>query len=98
MCLPATIIVVSVLLMVSYSPSCYVLVHPLSSILLILLSCLVVVCVDVGDGLRCMTIVCSEYCCYASSFASSWLKVCMVVLSFCSRMMFIVDASGPVML
>ena len=62
------------------------------------MACLIVVHVDVGDALRCMTIVCFEYQCYACSFAPSWLKVCTVVLSLCSCMMFIVDASGHVML
>ena len=60
--------------------------------------CLLVVHVDVGDGLRCMTAVCPEYRCYACSIASSWLNACMVVLSLCYCMVFIVDGSGHVML
>ena len=60
--------------------------------------CLLVVHVDVGDGLRCMTAVCPEYRCYACSFASSWLNACMVAMLICSCMIFIVDASGQVML
>ena len=51
--------------------------------------CLLVVHVDVGDGLRCMTIVCSEYRRYACFFASSWLNTCMVVLSLCYCMVVI---------
>ena len=65
--------------------------------LLVLVSywaCLVVVNVDVGDGLRCMTAVCPEYRCYACSIASSWLNACMIALLICSCMIFIVDASG----
>ena len=60
--------------------------------------CLLVVHVDVGNGLRCMTAVCPEYCCYACSSASSWLNACVMALLICSCMMFIVDASGHVML
>ena len=56
--------------------------------------CLLVVHVDVGDGLRCMTAVCPEYRCYACSIASSWLNACMMALLICSCMIFIVDASG----
>ena len=56
--------------------------------------CLLVVHVDVGDGLRCMTIVCPEYRCYACSIASSWLNACMMALLICSCMIFIFDASG----
>ena len=59
--------------------------------------CLLVVHVDVGDGLRCMTAVCSECRCYACSIASSWLNACMVALLICSCMIFIVDASGHAM-
>ena len=43
-------------------------------------SCLLVVHVDVGDGPRCMAIVCPEYCWYACSIASSWVNPCMVAL------------------
>ena len=60
--------------------------------------CLLVVHVDVGDGLRCMTAVCPEYRCYAFSIASTWLNAYMMALLICSCMMFIVDASGHVML
>ena len=56
--------------------------------------CLLVVHVDVGDGLRCMTAVCPEYLCYACSTASSWLNACMMAWLICSCMIFIVDASG----
>ena len=53
--------------------------------------------VDVGDGLRCMTIVESERRRYACPFASSWLNACMMALLICSCMIFIVDASGHAM-
>ena len=59
--------------------------------------CLLVVHVDVGDGLRCMTAICPEYRGYACSFASSWLNACMMALLICSCMIFIVDASGHAM-
>ena len=56
--------------------------------------CLLVVYVDIGNGLRCMTVVCTEYHCHAYSIASSWLNACMVALLIYSCMIFIVDASG----
>ena len=59
--------------------------------------CLLVVHVDVGDGLRCMTVVCSECRCCACSIASSWWNACMVALLICSCMIFIVDASSSAM-
>ena len=59
--------------------------------------CLLVVHVDVGDGLRCMTIICSECRRYACSIASRWLNACMVALLICCCMIFIVDASGHAM-
>ena len=59
--------------------------------------CLLVVHVDVGNSLRCMTIVCSECHRYACSIASSWLNACMMALLICSCMIFIVDASGHAM-
>ena len=59
---------------------------------------IIVVHVDVGNGLRCMTAVCPECHCYACSIASSWLNACMIALLICSCMVFIVDASGHVML
>ena len=60
--------------------------------------CLIVVHLDVGDGLRCMTVVCPKYRRYACPFTSSWLNACIMALLICSCMMFIVDASGHVML
>ena len=60
--------------------------------------CLLVVHVDVRDGLRCRTAVCPEYSCYACSIASSGLNACMMALLICSCMIFIVDASGHAML
>ena len=60
--------------------------------------CLLVVHVDVGNGLRCMTTIRPEYRCYTCSIASSWLNACMLALLLCSCMMFMVDASGHVML
>ena len=59
--------------------------------------CLLVVHVDVGDGLRCMTAICLKYHCYACYIASSWLNACMMALLICSCMIFIVDASGHAM-
>ena len=59
--------------------------------------CLLVVHVDVGNGLRCMTAICPEYHCYACSFASSRLNACMMALLICTCMIFIVDASGHAM-
>ena len=53
--------------------------------------CLLVVPVDVGDGLRCITAVCPECHCDACSTASSWLNACIVALLICSCMIFIVD-------
>ena len=73
-------------LLCCYAPGCHALL--VASILFICL-CLLVVHVDVGNGLRCMTAVCPEYRCYACSTASSWLA-----LLICSCMIFIVDASG----
>ena len=82
-------------LLCCYAPSCHTLL--VASILFICL-CLLVVYVDVGNGLRCMTVVCPVYHCYACSIASSWLNACIMALLICSCMMFIVDASGHVML
>ena len=82
-------------LLCCYAPSCHALL--VVSIPFICL-CLLVVYVDVGNGLRCMTAVCPGYRCYACSIASSWLNACMMALLICSCMMFIVDASGHVML
>ena len=59
--------------------------------------CLLVVHVDVGNGLRCMTAVYPEYRCYACSIASRWLNACMMTLLLCSCMIFIVDTSGHAM-
>ena len=42
--------------------------------------CLLVVHVDVGNGLRCMTAVCPEYRCYTCFIASRWLNACIVVM------------------
>ena len=42
--------------------------------------CLLEVHDDVGNGLRCMTIVCSECRCYACFIASRWLNACIVVM------------------
>ena len=80
-------------LLCCYAPSCHAL---LVASILFICSCLVYV--DVGNGLRCMTAVCPGYRCYACSIASSWLNACMMALLICSCMMFIVDASGHVML
>ena len=80
-------------------PSCYVF---MPSVIMIFMPVLLsygpyLVVVHVGDGLRCMTAVCPEYCCYACSIASSWLNACMIALLICSYMIFIVDASGHAM-
>ena len=42
--------------------------------------CLLVVPVDVNDGLRCITAVCPEYRFYTCFIASRWLNVCIVVM------------------
>ena len=82
-------------LLCCYAPGCHALL--VSSIPFIYL-CLLVVHVDVGNGLRCMTAICPEYRCYTCSIASGWLNACMLALLLCSCMIFIVDASGHVML
>ena len=82
-------------LLCCYAPGCHALL--LASIPFICL-CLLVVYADVDNGLWCMTAVCPEYSCYACSIASSGLNACMMALLICSCMMFIVDASGHVML
>ena len=65
-------------------PSCFVFLRSVIMLFMLVLlyygPCLVVV--HVGDGLRCMTIVCPEYRCYACSFAPSWLNACMVVYRY----------------
>ena len=81
-------------LLCCYAPGCHDLL--VVSIPFICL-CVLVVHVDVGDGLRCMTAVCPGYRCYACSIASSWLNACMMALLICSCMIFIVDASGHAM-
>ena len=81
-------------LLCCYAPSYHALL--VASIHFICL-CLLAVHVDVGDGLRCMTVVCPEYRCYACSIASSWLNACMMALLICSCTIFIVDASGHAM-
>ncbi|XBJ18929.1 hypothetical protein VPH35_009983 [Triticum aestivum] len=76
----ATAIVILVMLM----DRCYrhVFLHSVVMFLMLVLryywQCLVVV--HVGDGLRCMTFGCPEYCRYACFFASSRLNTCMVVI------------------
>ena len=52
----------------------YLLVSPLICL------CLLVVHVDVGDGLRCIAAVCPEYRCYTCFIASRWLNACIVVM------------------
>ena len=42
--------------------------------------CLLVVPVDGGDGLRCITAVCPEYRCYTYFIAPRWLNACIVVM------------------
>ena len=81
-------------LLCCYEPGWHALL--VASILFICL-CLLVVHVDVGDGLRCMIAICPEYCSYTCSIASSWLNACMMALLICSCMTFIVDASGHAM-
>ena len=81
-------------LLCCYAPGCHALL--VATILFICL-CLLVVHVDVGDGLRCMTAVCLEYRCYACSIASSWLNARMMAVLIYSCMIFIVDASGHAM-
>ena len=89
----ATAVGISVMLMDQCLPSCYVFLYSvIMFFMLVVLSygpCLVVV--HVGDGLRCMTIVCSEYRRYACFFTSSCLNTCMVVSSLLHGI--IVDAS-----
>ena len=77
--------------MLCFLALCY---HVLPASIPLICLCLIVVHIDVGDGLRCMTIVSSECRCYACSFASSWLNDCMIVLSLCHCMVLILDASG----
>ena len=90
------VIVVPVMLRVACLFSCYVVLYYLLVFPFICL-CLLVVHVDVGDCLRCITVVCPECRCYACSSASSWLNACMVALLICSCMIFIADASSPAM-
>ena len=78
-------------LLCCYAPGCHALL--VASIIFICL-CLLVVYVDVGNGLRCMTAVCPKYHCYVCSIASSCLNACMMELLRYSCMIFIVDASG----
>ena len=81
-------------LLCCYAPSWHALL--VASILFICL-CVLVVYVDVGNGLQCMTTVSPGYRCYAFSIAFSWLNACMMALLLCSCMIFIVDASGHAM-
>ena len=75
------VIVVPVMFRFACSLLCYVVLYPVIMFYLLVFPficlCLLVVHVDVGDGLRCMTAVCPEYRCYACSIASSWLNACM---------------------
>ena len=92
------VIAVPVMFRVACSLLCYVVLYSVIMFYLLVFPficlCLLLVHVDVGDGLRCMTVVCPEYRCYACSIASSWLNACMVALLICSCMLFIVDASS----
>ena len=92
------VIVVPVMFRFACSLLCYIALYSVIMVYLLvspfICLCLLVVHVDVGDGLRCMTVICSEYRCYACSIASSWLNACMMALLICSCMIFIVDASG----
>ena len=72
-------------LLCCYAPGYHALL--VASIHFICLS-LVVVHVDVGDALRCMTVVGPEYHCYACSIAFSWSNACMMALLICSCMIF----------
>ena len=81
-------------LLCCYAPSYHAL---LVASITFIFPCLILVHVDVGDGLRCMTVVYPEYRCYACSIASSWLNACMMALLICSCMIFMVDASGHAM-
>ena len=60
----ATVVVVPVMLRVSCSLSCYVVLHSVIMFYLLVFPficlCLLVVHVDVGDGLQCMTVVCPD--------------------------------------
>ena len=49
-------------LLCCYAPGCRAL---LVASIPFILPCVIVVHVDVGDGLRCMTVVCPEHHCYA---------------------------------
>ena len=80
-------------LLCCYAPGYHALV--VASIPFICL-CLLVVHVDVGNGLRCMTAICPEYRCYTCSITPSWLNVCMMALLIFSCMIF-VDASDHAM-
>ena len=64
-------------LLCCYAPSYHALLVP--SIPFICL-CLLVVHVDVGNGLRCMTAIRPEYRCYTYFIASRWLNACIVVM------------------
>ena len=95
------VIVVSVMFRVACSLLCYVVLYSIIMFYLLVFPficlCLLVEHVDVGDGLRCMTIGFSDCCCYACSVASSWLNTCMVAFLICSCMIFIADASSLAM-